>query len=65
MVSISHKDFQATVTINITGHITSVPGALSTAFTAGETFTIHYSYDTTTCAPEPSALHALICPIVA
>ena len=48
LVALAAPAMATPVTININGHLTSVPGTLSSAFIVGETFTIHYSYDTTT-----------------
>jgi len=36
------------VTVTMNGHLTSVPSQVGGAFTAGEAFTFHYTYDTTT-----------------
>jgi hypothetical protein len=41
------------VTVNMSGHLTSVPGTLSTAFTPNEAFSLSYSYDTT--APDQAS----------
>lgn len=37
----------ALVTVTFDGHLTSVPSQVASAFTAGETFTFHYTYLTT------------------
>jgi len=36
------------VTVTMNGHLTSVPTPVAGAFTTGESFTFHYTYDTTT-----------------